>query len=73
MKNNIRIFRKKIKIPSRILGDFIGTSPEAVLHYENGRRNPDLKTCRKIVSFFQSHGCGDATLESVFPPTQQSA
>lgn len=65
--NKIKEFRDKLGITQEELARAINTSQGAIAHYEIGRRNVDLKTCRNITQFFISLGL-DISLDDVFPP-----
>ena len=65
--NKIKEFRERLGITQDELAKAINTSQGTIAHYEVGRRNVDLKTCRNITQFFVSFGL-DISLNDVFPP-----
>ena len=49
---NIKYFRKKLKLTQEQLAKNSGLSRNAIYNYENGRRSPDIKTLNKIAEAF---------------------
>jgi transcriptional regulator with XRE-family HTH domain len=49
---NIKYFRKKLKLTQEQLAKNSGLSRNAIYNYENGRRSPDIKTLSKIAEAF---------------------
>lgn len=45
----------------------LNISQGAISHYELGRRDVDLSTCRKITKFFVVKGI-NVSIDDVFPP-----
>ena len=68
MENNIRKYRESVNLSATSLSKKIGITSSALLHYEKGRRNPDVKTCWKIISELKIAGCNEIDFPSVFPP-----
>ena len=50
--NKIRELREKLNISQEGLAKRLNLSQGAISHYELGRRDVDLSTCRKITNFF---------------------
>lgn len=48
----IKELRKEKSITMKRLGEIIGVSEGAVSQYENGKRQPDYDTLKKIADFF---------------------
>lgn len=48
----IKELRKKNSVTMKRLGEIIGVSEGAVSQYENGKRQPDYETLKKIADFF---------------------
>ena len=67
--NKIRELREKLNISQEGLAKRLNLSQGAISHYELGRRDVDLNTCRKITSFFVAQGI-TATIDDIFPPKQ---
>lgn len=65
--NKIKEFRDKLGITQEELARAINTSQGAIAHYEVGRRDVNLKTCRNITQFFRSLGL-NISIDDVFPP-----
>lgn len=70
--NNISAIRKKTGFTQQQLADLLGWKQSRIGNYEAGVRNPDLSSCRKIVSALNSLGA-ECSLDSVFPPEKQKA
>ncbi|WP_368913482.1 helix-turn-helix transcriptional regulator [Mixta calida] len=66
--NNIAIFRRAAGVSQTELAQRCGWVSQARIgNYENGKRHPSLKDCRKIVSALNALGA-KCTLDTVFPP-----
>lgn len=52
MTNNIKLERKARKIKLDEFAEFTGYSVKAIITWENGTREPNLKTLIKIADFF---------------------
>ena len=50
--NKIEILRKKNGLSQTELGKILNLSQKAISRYENGSAEPDLKTIKKIATFF---------------------
>lgn len=50
---NIRFFRNEKNISAKTLGEYIGVSPQAILQYERGERNPDINKLKGIATNLQ--------------------
>nr|WP_278846643.1 helix-turn-helix transcriptional regulator [Limosilactobacillus mucosae] len=50
--NRIRDLREKKGLSQSALGKQIGVSQQSINNYENGRREPKLKTCQKLADYF---------------------
>lgn len=50
--NRIRYLREKNGLSQSALGGQIGVSQQAINNYENGTREPKLKTCQKLADCF---------------------
>lgn len=50
--NNMKKLRKKNNITQAQLADILGISTSAVGMYEQGRREPDIKTLRQLSRYF---------------------
>ena len=48
----LKIIRKKKKYSQLKIATDINISREAISYYENGKRNPDLQTLRKLSLYF---------------------
>lgn len=48
MKNNLYKYRKKLKIPQRILADDVGISRVYLSNIENGKAKPSVEIAYKI-------------------------
>lgn len=71
MKSNLKTCREKVGLRQHELAQKLGSDQGRISHYENGRRMPDLETCRKLVAVLNEAG-GDFTLDQVFPPSEES-
>ena len=65
--SNIKSIRARIGITQSSLANDVDLTQGAIAHYENGRRNPGLDECRRIVVALNSYGAA-VTLDEVFPP-----
>lgn len=65
--NKIREIRKRLNISQESLAKGLNISQGAISHYELGRRDVDLSTCRKITKFFVVKGI-NVSIDDVFPP-----
>lgn len=70
MKSNLKACREKVGLKQHELAQKLGSDQGRISHYENGRRKPDLETCRKLVAVLNEAG-GEFTLDQVFPPSEQ--
>ena len=48
----LRSLRKKHKLDQKELGDKLGLSASTIGMYENDRRNPDVRTLRRLAEYF---------------------
>lgn len=64
---NLREIRESMHISQTTLAEMVGCTQGAIGHYESGRRNPDLKTCRNLVDALNKLGA-KVLLDDVFPP-----
>lgn len=70
--SNLRKIRETLKLSQTALAELVGCTQGAIGHWESGRRNPDLKTCRQLVDAL--NGCGaEVQLDDVFPPELNAA
>ena len=67
--NKIKYYRKKINITQENLAQALNISQGAISHYESGKRDVDLETCRKIAGFFVISGV-NTSIDDIFPPKQ---
>lgn len=65
--NKIKYYRKRINITQKKLAQALNISQGAISHYESGKRDVDLETCRKIADFFVNTGV-DTSIDDIFPP-----
>lgn len=65
--SNLRMNREAAKVSQTTLAEKVGCTQGAIGHYESGRRQPDLKTCRKLVEALNAFGA-NVQLDDVFPP-----
>lgn len=49
----IRLYRTKANMSQRELGEKLKISQQQIAQYENGTRNPKIKTLKKFASFFK--------------------
>lgn len=70
--SNLRTIREAAKVSQTALAKKVGCTQGAIGHYESGRRNPDLKTCRKLVEALNELGA-KVQLDDVFPPELNAA
>lgn len=70
--SNLRKIREALKVSQTALAEKIGCSQGAIGHYETGRRQPDLNTCRQLVVALNSFGA-KVELDDVFPPKLHAA
>lgn len=70
--SNLRTKREAAKVSQKDLAKLVGCTQGAIGHYESGRRQPDLKTCRKLVAALNAFGA-NVKLDDVFPPEQHAA
>lgn len=70
--NNLKKYRKSVSINQTVLAKAVGCTQGAVVHWEKGRRMPDLKTCRALVAYLNKLGA-NVSLDDVFPPEQKAA
>ena len=64
--NNMKHYRRKLKLTQSELADIVESTQGAISHYETGRRQPSLDLCRNIVKAFVSAGL-EASVDDVFP------
>ncbi|EIX9050879.1 helix-turn-helix transcriptional regulator [Klebsiella oxytoca] len=70
--SNLRMNREAAKVSQTALAEMVGCTQGAIGHYESGRRQPDLKTCRKLVEALNAFGA-NVKLDDVFPPEHNAA
>ncbi|HBC2003299.1 TPA: helix-turn-helix transcriptional regulator [Citrobacter freundii] len=70
--SNLRTTREAAKVSQTALAKKVGCTQGAIGHYESGRRQPDLKTCRKLVEALNEFGA-KVQLDDVFPPELHAA
>lgn len=70
--SNLRMNREAAKVSQTALAEKVGCTQGAIGHYESGRRQPDLKTCRKLVEALNAFGA-NVQLDDVFPPEHHVA
>jgi len=70
--SNLRKFRESMKVSQTALAVKVGCTQGAIGHWESGRRQPDLKTCRMLVEALNSFGA-KVQLDDVFPPELNAA
>ncbi|MDV5356506.1 helix-turn-helix transcriptional regulator [Enterobacter asburiae] len=64
---NLREIRESMNVSQTALAEMVGCTQGAIGHYESGRRNPDLRTCRSLVDALNKLGA-NVRLDDVFPP-----
>ncbi|MGX8939473.1 helix-turn-helix transcriptional regulator [Symbiopectobacterium sp. Eva_TO] len=64
--NQLRQFRKRVRLTQSELARIMGCTPGAICHYEHGRRNIDIKLAQKIVQVLNSKGVSIG-LDDLFP------
>lgn len=70
--SNLRKYREALKLSQSALAERVGCTQGAIGHWESGRRQPDLKTCRLLVESLNELGA-DVQLDDVFPPELSAA
>ncbi|WP_405423707.1 helix-turn-helix transcriptional regulator [Pantoea stewartii] len=70
--SNLREIRKALNLSQTALAEKVGCTQGAIGHWESGRRNPDLKTCRLLVDALNIYGA-NVQLDDVFPPELNAA
>jgi len=70
--SNLRKCREDLRISQTTLAEVMGCTQGAIGHWESGRRNPDLKTCRRLVDCLNKLGA-TVILDDVFPPEKHAA
>lgn len=65
--NGLRAVRTAAGIKQRELAEWLGMTPGAIGHYEQGRRQLRLEDARRLVAALNALGA-ECTLEQVFPP-----
>ena len=50
--NNIILYRKKMNLTQKDLGDMLNVSPQAVSKWENGQAEPDTSTIKKLCQIY---------------------
>ncbi|WP_278439530.1 helix-turn-helix transcriptional regulator [Pseudomonas oryzihabitans] len=59
--------RKRVGLTQAELAASVGVTQGAIAHYENGRREPGLDECRRILKALNRKGA-KTTLDKLFPP-----
>lgn len=72
----IKMLRESKKLMQKELAKELGISPSALSHYENGEREPDIKTLTKLADFFNVSidfiiGRSDESLDIIDPVIKQ--
>lgn len=70
--SNLRKYREAVNASQSMLAEMVGCTQGAIGHWESGRRTPDLKTCRILVTCLNKLGAS-AGLDDVFPPDHKAA
>lgn len=71
--SNLKAIRERVGMTQSALASAVEMTQGAIAHYENGRRQPGLSECRKLVEALNKRGA-NCTLDDVFPqPSSQPA
>lgn len=64
--SNLKATRERVGLTQSALASAVRMTQGAIAHYENGRRQPGLSACRKILDALNAKGA-DCSLDDVFP------
>lgn|GEM_PF-303164 len=54
--NNLKSYRLAIGLTQRKLASLVGCTPGAISHWESGKRQLGVNTCRELIKIFKAYG-----------------
>lgn len=73
LMNNLKLYRKAIGLTQKELAHLANCSPGAISHWESGKRQMTINTCRKMIDILGSYGFCTSMDQFVTSSTQPSS